>query len=342
MERYLQTAKRLWPMVALALALVCGPGLLAAYNEYQTTFQSGATVWVERANQQYLTGTSDDPNLLGRASPGGEQAEILSQLVQTNSFLIEVIGQTSLEPSFQAAADKEKFLNEVRKRFKAQALGTNLVRLSYQAREPGIAAEMVTAALVARDGRVKNGRMAATATAIAFYQKEFEIAQKQALLAQASLDQFNKSHTARLSPTEEYQQNQLRLAVDVGQGRLNDLRTRLERGTVSTALLDMAESIQFQVIDRPQSDSFPTGGLRGASLMAGVAIVAGVALALSLIVGVTIFDGRIRGLAGLTQFADVEVFGVIERSANAEGGNAVARELFPSPRPPTVVRRRTA
>lgn len=343
LERYIQTAKRLWLLVALTFALVAVPGLFAAYTEYMTTFQSDATVWVERATQQYgATGAVDDPNLFGRTSPGVEQTEIFLQLVQTNSFIIEVIGQTSLQPAYEAAEDKDKFLNEVRKRFRGQALGTNLVRLSYQAREPGIAAEMVTAALVARESRVKNARLAATATSTAFYQKEFEIAQRQALVAQTALEQFNRAaRPGPLPATDEYQQNQLRLAVDVAQGRLNDVRTRLERGTVSTALLDMAESMQFQIIDRPQADPFPTGGTRGASLIAAVALAGAVALAICVVIVATLLDNRIRDLVGLSRFRDVEVFGVVEKSSGT-ARDATVQTLFDASEEPSAIRRRTA
>ena len=343
LQRYIQTAKRLWLLVALTVALIAVPGLFAAYDVSTTTFESDATVWVERAGQQYQTGEADDPNqfVFGRMSPGAEQAELFSQLVQTNSFIIEVIGQTSLQPAYEAAAEKDRFRGEVRSRFRGQALGTNLVRLSYQAREPGIAAEMVTAALAAREGRVKNARLAATTTATAFYQREFEIAQRQALVAQTALEEFTRSRATPLPANLEYQQNQLRLAVDVAQVRLNDLRTRLDRGTVSTALLDMAESVQFQVIDRPQADPFPTGGTRGASLIAAVALVGALALATCLVVVATVLDDRIRDLVGLSRFRDVEVFGVVEK-ATGTARDATAQTLFDPSNEPSAMRRRTA
>lgn len=319
MHRYVESARRLWPLLVLVIGLVWIPGLIAAYTEYVTTFESAATVWVERVTSQYSIGGADDPSLGTRVSPGPEQAEVFTQLLQTNSFLEEVVTTTSLKSEFAAARDREKFFGEIRKRFKAQALGTNLVRVSYRANEPGIAAEMVSGALAAREYRVKAARIAATTASITFYQKEFEIAQAQSLTSQRELDSFNAAHNGRLSSADEYQQNQLRLAVEVAQGRLSDLRQRLERGAVSTALLDMAESLNFQVIDRPRAEPFPSGGLRGATLLAGVALAGGVALVVIIVALSALLNDRVDGIADLQELLTAAPFGVVPKVATTPG-----------------------
>ena len=52
MRRYLNTARRLWALLAVVLVLAWAPGLYAAYGEYTTTFESDATVWVQRTTSQ--------------------------------------------------------------------------------------------------------------------------------------------------------------------------------------------------------------------------------------------------------------------------------------------------
>jgi uncharacterized protein involved in exopolysaccharide biosynthesis len=172
---------------------------------------------------------------------------------------------------------------------------------------------MVSAALASRESRVKSARIAATTTSIAFYQKEFELAQTQALTVRRQLDQFNAAHSGRLSAADEYEQNQLRLAVDVAQTRLTDLRQQLERGTVSTALLDMAESVRFQVIDRPRAEPFPSGGTRSAGLLLGLALAGGVALVVAVVMAATLLDDRIKGESDIAEFATGKLFADLPR-----------------------------
>jgi hypothetical protein len=341
MQRYLDTAWRLRALLAIVVFLVLVPGLMAAWATNMGTFESAATIWVEKASTQYSTGNPADL-ALSSVSPGTEQAEVLTQLLQTNSFLEEVINQTSQAPELRVARNRERFLGDIRKRFKAAALGTNLIRLSYRGSEPGTAAEMVSGALAARDTRVKAARIAATSTAIAFFQKESELAQTQALKAQRDLDGFNVAHPGRLGSADEYQQSQLRLAVEVAQGRLSDVRQRLERGTVSTALVDMAERIQFQVIDSPRAEPFPSGGLRDASLVAGLAVAGALTLAVGLVLLVTLLSDRVAGPADLAEFSSTGPFGVVPRVAGPiDVRSALAAEAFGPKRLP-IAGRKTA
>jgi uncharacterized protein involved in exopolysaccharide biosynthesis len=343
MHRYVESARRLWPLLALVLGLVWLPGLIAAYTEYVTTFESAATVWVERASTQYSVGGANDPSLGAHVSPGPEQAEVFTQLLQTNSFLEEVVNVTSLRSIFAAVLDREKFFGEIRKRFKAQALGTNLVRVSYRANEPGIAAEMVSAALAARESRVKAARIAATTASITFYQREYEIAQKQSLTSQRELDSFNATHTGRLSSGDEYQQNQLRLAVEVALGRLSDLRQRLERGAVSTALLDLAESINFQVIDRPRAEPYPSGGTRGATLVGGVALAGGFVLFVIIVAVSALLNDKVDGIEDVRELLAAGPFGIVPKVATTANLSAtLAAGSFLPATPSSASERRTA
>lgn len=304
------SARRMWPLLVVVVVAIWSPGAYEAYRTYVTTFESAATIWVERANSQ-LSGSPNDPNLLLRNSPASEQTELFNQLLQTDSFLADVVEQTARREALTRAADKQKFLAEVRKRFRTQVLGTNLLKISYRADEPGTAAEMVRVALDERDARVKKSRSAVMTASITWYQKQSELAQAQAQATQRALDAFNASHGDRaLSATEEYERNRLRLAVDVAQGHLADIRQQIERGSVATALQDLTEQLAFQVIDVPSPSPFPSGGTRDASLVAGVAGVAGLLLAAFIVVAKTLIDDRIDGLADVAH-TERELLGMV-------------------------------
>ena len=51
-RRYVEAARRYWWILALILALEWGVGLVAAYVEYKTTFESEAIVWAQRPPPQ--------------------------------------------------------------------------------------------------------------------------------------------------------------------------------------------------------------------------------------------------------------------------------------------------
>ena len=109
------------------------------------------------------------------------------------------MARTSLQESIRGTVNEKKTVEDVRKRLRAQALGTNLLSVSFTARDPRIAYEVVIAALALRGERVTQSRVAATASISALYQKELEVTQGRALDLQRQLDEFNESHAGPLT-----------------------------------------------------------------------------------------------------------------------------------------------
>src|SRR5437879_1126899 len=99
MHRYLKTARRYRVLLAVMLVLVWGAGLLAAYVEYTTTFESEAIIWGQRPPPQ-LASSPEDPSATVVQTAASQQASLLNQLILTDSFLREVIGRTSLQGTF--------------------------------------------------------------------------------------------------------------------------------------------------------------------------------------------------------------------------------------------------
>src|SRR5207245_670657 len=108
----------------------------------------------------------------------------------TDSFLREVIGRTSLQGTFGNAVQEKKALDDIRKRLRVQTLGTNLLSVSFTARDPRTAHEMVDATLAVRGERVAQARVTSTTQISALYQKQLELAQAQALDLQRQIEEF--------------------------------------------------------------------------------------------------------------------------------------------------------
>jgi hypothetical protein len=241
-----------------------------------------------------------------------QQSELLSQLIKTDSFIRDVVVRTSLSPAFSAASDPERFLDTVRKKFKVETLGTNMIRLSYAGNDPHTPAELVNAALDARTERIIGARVISTAAVGAIYRKEFETAQIQMANAQKELQQFQDAHTGQMSNEDERHLGQLQLAVDFAQSRLSELRGRADRAAVSAAVLEMS-GLEFQIVDAPRDLTKPIGGDKPATLLAAVAIAAGLLLAALLVIGGALLADHIADPADVGRLAPAKLFATVPR-----------------------------
>ncbi|OLE76154.1 MAG: hypothetical protein AUG02_05805 [Chloroflexi bacterium 13_1_20CM_2_70_9] len=318
MRRYVEAARRYWWILALILALEWGVGLVAAYVEYKTTFESEAIVWAQRPPPQ-LAATPEDPNATVAQTAASQHVALLNQLLLTDSFLRDVIARTSLRASLEKAPDERKALDEFRRHFHVQALGTNLLSASFVGHDPRIAYEALAAALTVRGERVAQARVAATSAIGTLYRKELELTQAQALDAQRELEEFNASHPRTLSDLEQHRQDQLRLALDFVQIRLGDLRGRIDQAVLAPALLDLS-GMEFQVIDEPREETSPRGGTKAAASLASVAFGAGIALAALLILLGGFFADRVAGTASVVKLAPATLFATVPHVVAADGG----------------------
>jgi hypothetical protein len=292
-QPYLSTARRFrWLLLAI-VGVVWGAGFAAAYVEHTTTFESAATIWVVRPSPELNATGVDDPNVALIQTAASQQADVLKQLLQTKSFLRDVVSRTSLRESFEKAPDQDRYLDQMKKRFRVETLGTSLLRVSFAGRDSETPPDLVNAALIVRAERLAQARVASAAALSTLYQRQLEFAEGQALEAQQALDEFNQSHRPPLSEPDQHVQAQLRLSLDFSLLRLGDLRGRIARAELSPALLEVS-GIEFQVVDEPRVANAPGGGERSAITMAIVALAAGSGLATLLTLVATLLGPRIR------------------------------------------------
>jgi uncharacterized protein involved in exopolysaccharide biosynthesis len=316
MQPYLRAARRYQWVLATIVLLIWGAGFAAAYIEYKTTYEAEATIWVLQPSAELAATTADSPDVPLIQTVATQQVELLNQLLKTRSFVRDVVDRTSLRPVIEAAQDDRKALDDVRKRFSVRALGTNMLGVSYTAHDPQTPYEMVVAVLAMREARVAQARVAGTTAVSALYQKEFEVAQAQALDAQRKLTEFNETHAAPVNPEDEHLQSQLRLTLDFAQVRLGDLKGRIDRAVLAPAIADIS-GMEFQVVDEPRLDSSPRGGDRSATVLAAAGIAAGLALAVLLTVVATLLADHIGGPVDVGRLAPATLFATVPRIGSA-------------------------
>src|SRR5207247_3531443 len=110
---YLGTARAYRWVIAAMLLIIWGAGLAAAVVEYTSTYESEATIWAVRAAPALSVTDPDDPNIALIQTAAAQQAEVLKQLLQTRSFLADVVGRTSLKEAFDRAANQDRYLDDI-------------------------------------------------------------------------------------------------------------------------------------------------------------------------------------------------------------------------------------
>lgn|SRR5258706_2652364 len=316
MQRALAAARRYQWVILAVLAVVWGAGLASAYVVYKTTYETQATIWVLRPSPELTASDPNDPGIPVIQTLASQQAELLSQLLKTDSFMRDVVEATSLKPALDAASDPERLLDTVRRRFKVETLGTNMVRVSYAANDPKTPVELVNTALIVRTQRIIAARVLSDASVGTIYQKEFETAQSQMAAAQKDLTDFTDAHPGTLSSENASHQGQLQLAVDFAQARLSELRGRADRAAVSAAVLEMS-GLEFQVVDQPREPTKPTGGDKPAMLQAAVAMFAGLLLAAMLVIAGALLADHVAGPADVGRLAPTKLFATVPRVASS-------------------------
>jgi len=325
-QRYLATARAFRGVLAAILIIVWGAGFAAALKEYASTYESQATIWVVRASPALSVTDPDDPNIALLQTAAAQQAEVLKQFVQTRSFLEEVVGRTSLKSAFESTADKDEFIDDVRKRFRVETLGTSLIRVSFAAHDPATPPEVVKAALVVRGERLEQSRLASSAALSLLYQRQIEFAEGQALDARKALEDFQRSNPPPLGEADQHLQAQLRLNSDFAASRLNDLKGKADRAQLAPALLEVS-GMEFQIVDEPRVEANPSGGERRAMTIAGVATLAGAALASLLVVVATLLRARGPRRVSVARAPSPELAGAVPADGHrrAEAASSTGR-----------------
>jgi hypothetical protein len=315
-QPYLSSARRYCWVALGILAIVWGAGLFAGYVEYKTTFEAKATIWVLKAAADLTVSNPDDPSVPLVQTAANQQADLLKQLIATRSFIVDVIGRTSLRTTLERTGNENALLDDVRKHFKVQTLGPNMLSVTFAGTDPSVAAELVQAALDERTERLTHARVEGTTALGALYQREFEAAQTRVLDAQRRLEEFDLAHKPPLSDLDQHQQAQLRVAFDLAQVRVSDLQGRMDRAVLAPALLEIS-GMEFQVVDEPRVDPTPSGGMKNAVTLALVALASGVALAALLVIAGALLVNHVAGPADVGRLSRATLFASVPRVTDA-------------------------
>jgi hypothetical protein len=184
---------------------------------------------------------------------------------------------------------------------------------------------VILAALAVRQQQSVASRTAAMEAAVGSYRSELALAQSQVLEAQGELERFDEAQRPPLGALDQYQQGQLRLAVQDARTRITDLKARIDRAAVMAGIVLTADSLDFQVVDKPMVDAKPSGGGRPAATIAGSAMLGGLALASLLVLAGTLLASRVGAEADIARLEPATLFAAVPKISRRR--RQVGREL---------------
>ncbi len=301
----------LLPVVSLALAYVVVP----------STYQSTAILWALSPYQ--ISGTTNVGT--GQFTTAAQtQATALSELLQTRSFALTIAHETgvaatlNLDQSVRSDAYRldEALIKEISHNVAVDALGSDLLEISYANRDPEVARRVV-ASVVFNYSLQSTGFVAAVdQSLLRNYQKQLAIAQQNANAAVAAESAYLLTHP-KLTQNPNLTPSQL--LTDPNYALLDQQRVLAQTtlGTIENNIANLNQTISnqgtstdslFKVIDYPQVAHQPVSRLKPFLISGGIGL--GVAL-LACALYIIILVRRDRGVYTVRDLQKVTALPVV-------------------------------
>jgi capsular polysaccharide biosynthesis protein len=311
MRRYVQTFFRhpFLLMAPLVIALALG---LFSINRQPRKYLAGATVWCDVPVPQQSTVFTGSSNM-----PAVGQAAVLTELLQTHSFLAKVAAASPwaslVKTNNQLAGDQ--VLNSLGSSVSVVAPGPHL--LSITVKRP-TADEALALAKAATDTYIKemnDTQHSRAVSSVGFYQLEVDAAQKALVAAQDQLGSYVAANQPAsggpLGAAVDAKITQLVQGITAAQNSLNQAKASQQSATLGLTSLSDAGAIRLY--DAPRVSPTPLSR-RKVIIFAGVgSVLAGAMVSLFALLYLVVTDTSVRGTADLEEALGLEVVGKIDQ-----------------------------
>jgi len=314
-EKMVEAFFRHWLLLVVAIVVIpvdVTAWVFATPAQYEA--QTG--VWVDRPT--YLNFSADE--LTRYLPPATVQRNHLLELMQTRTFISDVIAATALKPLLTdpsgAAATDQIFARD----FDVVQTGDHLLVLQFRAEQQAVAVQVVNSVVNQFRKRVAEDRQAQAQLAITFYEGRQADADTQVSGARGDLAKYLAANpsiaqtiasrgleVARLDP----QFADLQRRVDTTQSASESARAALAAAQLDYSAGVQTDALGFKVVDQTGVSPSPSRQLRKALVYPIVALLVGILLSGSLLILLTLSDHSVRSLADLTP--DLVILGVMPR-----------------------------
>jgi uncharacterized protein involved in exopolysaccharide biosynthesis len=314
-EKMVEAFFRHWLLLLVAVVVIpldVTAWVFATPPQYEA--QTG--VWVDRPT--YLNFSADE--LTRYLPPATVQRNHLLELMQTRTFVSDVIAATALRPLLSdpngAAAVDQIFSRD----FDVVQTGDHLLVIQFRAEQQPVAVQVINSLVDQFRKRVAQDRQVQAQLAITFYQGRQSDADTQVSQARTDLAKYMATNpgiaqtiasrgieVARLDP----QFADLQRRVDTAQSDSDSARAALSAAQLDYSAGVQTDALGFRVVDQTGVSASPSRQLRKALVYPIVAALVGVLLGGSLLLLLTLSDHSVRSLADLAP--EIVILGVMPR-----------------------------
>ncbi len=304
------------------IPLLVGPWALMTAPIY---YESFAGVWVDRPT--YLT-YNDNFSIYSSAS--SQQANKLTEVLRTRSFMVDVAKRTAMAPLVGNTKGEERIATIIGQGFTMIPNGDHLLVLHFKADSARLAYDSLNAIMDAFKENTATDRVNQASLAISFYQARLQSAQeelkktttsvRQYIASNPNLGSLNLDRSGTVTPTEKNIPGpdfvlpptvaDPQLADMVGQLQIQQKQVEALRANLESAQFDASAGLEgqelgFQIIDPPQLAAAPTRALRARLIYPIAGVVVGMGLSLVLLVLLVAGDRTVRSETDLPTNARV-------------------------------------
>jgi uncharacterized protein involved in exopolysaccharide biosynthesis len=285
----------------LLIPLFVGPWALMTAPIY---YESFAGVWVDKPT--YLN-YNDNFSIYSSAS--SQQANKLSEILRTRSFMVDVAKRTSLAPLVGNPKGEDRIATILGQGFTMIPNGDHLLVLHFRADNPRLAYDSLNAIMDAFKENTADERVNQASLAISFYESRLNTAQeelkktstsvRQYVTANPNLRSINPDRAAAgdiVLPTSvtDPQLGEMMAALQTQQKQVEALRANLDSAQFDASAGLEGQEMGFQIIDPPQIATAPTRALRARLVYPIAGMVVGLGLSLVLLVLLVAGDRTVR------------------------------------------------
>jgi uncharacterized protein involved in exopolysaccharide biosynthesis len=299
----------------ILIPLIVGPLALMTAPIY---YESFAGVWVDKPT--YLN-YNDNFSIYSSAS--SQQANKLSEVLRTRSFMVDVAKRTSLAPLVGNPKGEDRIATILGQGFTMIPNGDHLLVLHFRADNPRLAYDSLNAIMDAFKENTADERVNQATLAISFYESRLNTAQeelkktstsvRQYVAANPNLRSINPDRAAAgdiarsinpggalgsdiALPTSvtDPQLGEMMAALQTQQKQVEALRANLDSAQFDASAGLEGQEMGFQIIDPPQIATAPTRALRARLVYPIAGMVVGMGLSLVLLVLLVAGDRTVR------------------------------------------------
>lgn len=324
-KRYLGTffrGRRLYIPVLLLLLVATG---LGTYYLASTQYEATARIWVDKPALDNVI----DPNVPSSylASPAQQQADKLAQLIQTDSFVAEILTNTNMSGRLSDARERDRVIKDVRGKLAVTSIGSNTVRITYTGSDPVLCQQVVQSTIDQFRAWDLTARVEQSAIEQEFYQKQLQIYQDQVDAAGTRVGEFQRDHPYPDPSSPQYLQLQgLQRELESARALLNATRTKIEQANAANSLSDTSRQVEFQILDAPTVPNRPAATLSRLAQYIGLGLLASFGLVFGAVAFATWQDTTVRDREDLQRLTQVPLLDSIPHLPSGSGGGGQRKQ----------------